>query len=250
LDGNGIFMAMTAPVREDRIGMPGIVLERGYLHAARIAGALPLILSPAAAAETRDRLFEHAGGLMLTGGEDVDPATYGEKQDGARRTSPERDAMELQLVRGALERGMPILAICRGIQLLNVALGGTLYQDLRTHRGRGIDHDRYRDFDASIHPVRTDGTQHLKGVFNGSGFLQNSAHHQGIKDLAPGLMAVGWAPDGLVEAVELRRPGAGWTVGVQWHPERRIDDESGTNRRLFARFGEEIRKAAGRDTNS
>ncbi len=240
------FIAVTAPVREDEIGMPGVVLEEGYLAAMRVAGGLPLVLSPASEPEVRDRLFGLSSGLMLTGGEDLDPAAYGEQPDGARRISPLRDTMEIELVRGAIERGMPVLAICRGVQLLNVALGGTLYQDLETHWSDSIDHDRYREFGGSIHSIRPDGVRQLAGVLNGEEFDQNSAHHQGIKDIASGLRPVAWAPDGLVEAVECREPCDGWTVGVQWHPERKLDDRSGTNRRLFQRFGEEIlRKRVG-----
>lgn len=237
------FIAVTAPVRDDELGMPGVVVESGYLRAVRIAGGLPLIVSPADGEETRARMLSLARGLILTGGEDVDPASYGEERNGARRVSSARDGMEIALVHLALERGMPILAICRGIQLLNVALGGSLYQDLSTDWGTEIDHDRYREFDGAIHTVRAHGERRLRGVFNGPEFVQNSAHHQGIRDLAPGLEPVAWAPDGLVEAVELRDPRAAWTVGVQWHPERKIDEETGTNRRLLERFGSEMRRA-------
>ncbi len=239
----GFFIAVTAPERDDVIGMPGVVVERGYLEAASVAGGVPLVLSPAMDPETRDRLFRQAAGLMLTGGEDLDPARYGEDPLGVRRFSPSRDAMEIELVHRALESRMPVLAICRGVQLLNVALGGTLYQDLLLHWSDEIDHDRYREFDGSIHAIRPDGAMQLAGVLAAGEFDQNSAHHQGIKDLAPGLHAAAHAPDGLVEAVEWRETGAAWTVGVQWHPERKLSDVSGTNRRLFQRFGTEIRRA-------
>lgn len=237
------FIALTAPVRDSDIGMPRVMVEAGYLRAIKVAGGLPLVLSPLDDTETRDCKLSLSGGLLLAGGEDVDPARYGQLPDGARSVSPERDAMELELLRRALERGMPVLAICRGIQLLNVALGGTLYQDLFTHRGQEIDHDRYREFDGHIHEVRAEGADRLARVFEVPQALQNSAHHQGIKDLAPDLVAVAWAPDGLVEAVEHRGVDA-WTCGVQWHPERKIDGPTGTNRRLFEVFGEHARRAA------
>ncbi len=238
------FVAVTAPVRDSDIGMPRVVLEAGYLRAIRVAGGLPLILSSLDDKATRERLFRLAGGLMLTGGEDVDPAAYGQTPDGARTVSPERDGMELELLRRALERRIPVLAICRGIQLLNVGLGGTLYQDLYTQRGQEIDHDRYREFDGHIHAIRTANAERLATVFDSDEIVQNSAHHQGIRELAPGLNAVAWAPDGVVEAVEYGEDRAAWTCGVQWHPERKIDEATGTNRRLFERFGEEIRLAA------
>lgn len=240
-------IAVTAPVRDSDIGMPRVVLEAGYLQAVRVAGALPLVLSPLDDEVTRERLFGRASGLLLTGGEDVDPARYGQAPDGARTVSPERDAMELALLERALELRMPVLAICRGIQLLNVALGGTLYQDLFAQYGQEIDHDRYREFDGHIHAVNPGESVLLADVFDVEEFVQNSAHHQGIRDLSPELTAVAWAPDGLVEAVEYRADGAAWTCGVQWHPERKIEDRSGTNRRLFQVFGREARRVADLD---
>ena len=240
---NEVFVAVTAPVRDSDVGMPRMVLEAGYLRALAVARALPLIISSLDEPATRDRMLAVSAGLLLTGGEDVDPAFYGQPPDGARTVSPERDAMELELVRRALDLRIPVLAICRGVQLLNVSLGGTLYQDLYTQRGQEIDHDRWREFDGHIHVVHTDGAKLLAPAFTTAEFVQNSAHHQGIRDLAPGLTAVGWAPDGVVEAVEFRAPEAPWTCGVQWHPERKIDEASGTNRRIFELFGERAREA-------
>jgi len=239
-------IAVTAPVRDSDIGITGVVLEAGYLQAVRVAGGLPLVLSALDDAATRERMFRLAGGLLLTGGEDVDPARYGQTSDGARTVSPGRDAMELALLEQARERAMPVLAICRGIQLLNVALGGTLHQDLSTQRDAEIDHDRYRELDGHIHSIRVASAVRLADVFEVEEFVQNSAHHQGIRDLSPDLAAVAWAPDGLVEAVEYRADGSAWTCGVQWHPERKMEEGTGTNRRLFEVFGREVRRAAQR----
>jgi putative glutamine amidotransferase len=235
------FVALTVPVIDSDIGMPRVMVEVGYLRALGATGLLPLALSPLDDPGVRDRLFELSSGLVLSGGEDVDPARYGAPPDGARTVSPERDAMELDLLRRALERRVPVLAICRGVQLLNVALGGTLYQDLETRMGTQIDHDRYREFDGHIHSIRSSGERLLSGVFPAADFVQNSAHHQGIEELADGLTAVAWAPDGLIEAVEYRAPDAAWTIGVQWHPERKLEDPTGTNLRLFERFAVEVR---------
>ena len=237
----GPFVALTMPVRDSDIGMPRVMVEAGYLRALGATDLLPLILSPLDDPATRDRLLDLSSGLLLSGGEDVDPARYGAQPDGARTVSPARDAMELDLLQRALDRRLPVLAICRGLQLLNVALGGTLYQDLETRMGTKIDHDRFREFDGHIHSIRTNGEELLSGVFPAGDFVQNSAHHQGIDTLADGLSAVAWAPDGLVEAVEYRAPGAAWTVGVQWHPERKLEDSTGTNRRLFERFADVVR---------
>lgn len=237
----GPFVALTVPVRDSDIGMPRVMVEVGYLRALGATDLLPLVLSPLDDPGVRDRLFDLSSGLLLSGGEDVDPARYGAKPDGTRTVSPVRDAMEFDLLRRALDRRLPVLAICRGVQLLNVALGGTLYQDLETRMGTKIDHDRFREFDGHIHSIRSSGEEMLSGVFPADEFVQNSAHHQGIATLADGLTAVARAPDGLVEAVEYRAPGAAWTVGVQWHPERKLEDSTGTNQRLFERFAAEVR---------
>jgi putative glutamine amidotransferase len=239
------FVALTAPVRHSEIGMPGSLVEVGYLRALDACGLVPLVCSPIEKTDRDERIFELSSGLLLSGGEDVDPARYGQVPDGARTVSPARDAMELDLLNRALARRVPVLAICRGIQLLNVGLGGTLYQDLETDMGTRIDHDRFREFAGHIHGIRPEAPRLLGDVFPDDEFVQNSAHHQGIRDLAPALTAVARAPDGLVEAVEYRQPGASWTAGVQWHPERMLEDPSGTNRRLFRRFAAAVRERAG-----
>lgn len=236
-----LFAAVTAPVRRTEAGMEQAVVEAGYLRCMRVAGLLPLVMSPLDDRATHERMFAAASGLVLTGGEDVDPARYGAEVTGARGMSPERDEMEHDLLFRALERRIPVLAICRGMQLLNVALGGTLHQDLATDFDATIEHDSWRDFGGFVHSVRTEGAELLGDVFGNGQTDQNSAHHQGVAHLAGDLTAVGWAPDGLIEAVEYRCPGAAWTSGVQWHPERRIDLDCGANRRLFETFGDAVR---------
>lgn len=235
------FAVVTAPTRMSEAGMPRTVLEAGYLHGLRVAGLLPLLASPLDDEMTHLRLLDAASALMLTGGEDIDPARYGEEVTASRHISPERDAMELGLLEKALGRGLPVLAICRGCQLLNVALGGSLYQDLATEYDATISHDSWKDFDASVHAVTPNGDVVLLREVLAAPSRQNSAHHQGVARLAPDLNAVAHAPDGLVEAVEYRGAGAGWTVGVQWHPERKIDRDDGVNRRLFESFGDAAR---------
>jgi putative glutamine amidotransferase len=236
-----LFAAVSAPTRVTEAGLERAVVDAGYLHGLRVAGLLPLIASPLDDDMTHQRMFDAANALLLTGGEDVDPARYGEPVRGTRRFSTERDAMEFDLLEQALERGMPVLAICRGMQVLNVALGGTLHQDLETDFDDAIVHDSWKDFDGSIHPITPMDPVLLGGVFDDGPTVQNSAHHQGIDRLADVLTPVGHTSDGLVEAVELRRPGGGWTVGVQWHPERKIDRDDGVNRRLFEAFGDAAR---------
>ncbi len=245
---NDVFAAVTVSTRTSEAGIERVVLEEGYLRGLRVAGLLPLVLSPLDDPGTHRRLLDAAGGLLLTGGEDVDPARYGEPVEGARRISHERDDMEFELLRTAIERGLPVLAICRGMQLLNVALGGSLHQDIATEFDAAIDHDSWKDVDASIHAVRPAGPALLGDVFASEPTMQNSAHHQGVERLAADLEPVGYAPDGLIEAVEYRLSDGGWTVGVQWHPERKIDRDDGVNRRLFEAFGDAVR-GVGRGRN-
>ncbi len=236
-----LFAAITESVRTAEAGMDQAVLEAGYFLGLRISGLLPLVMSSLDDDSTLDRMMASASALVLTGGEDVDPAWYGEELDGARRVSTARDAMEQKLLIRALDQKIPVLAICRGMQVLNVTLGGTLHQDLARNFDDSIDHDRWREFDEFVHTVRVEGEELLENVCDNSQTDQNSAHHQGVNRLAGDLTPVAWAPDGLIEAVEYRRRGAAWTAGVQWHPERRIDRDCGVNRRLFERFGDAVR---------
>ena len=236
-----LFAAITAPIRKAEAGMEQAVLEAGYFLGLRVSGLLPLVISQLDDNVTLDRKMAAASALVLTGGEDINPTLYGADLDGSRSVNPERDAMEQQLLLKAFDRRIPVLAICRGMQMMNVTLGGTLHQDLARDFDDTIDHDRWREFDASIHTVRVEGELLLENVCPTNQMEQNSAHHQGVSHLSSDLTAVAWAPDGLIEAVEYRRPGAAWTAGVQWHAERRIDQDCGVNRRLFECFGDAVR---------
>src|SRR5207245_1471401 len=167
--------------------------------------------------------------LVLTGGEDVEPSRYGAApHPKLGETDPARDAVELALIAGAEQRRIPVLAICRGIQVLNVALGGTLYQDLASERGGPIDHADPR----SRHGVRVEPSTLLHRALDARATTVNSRHHQAIRDLASGLRATAWADDGVIEGVERRPSDAPWTLAVQWHPE---DDVEAA---LFTRFAE------------
>jgi putative glutamine amidotransferase len=183
-------------------------------------------------------VYERLDGVFLTGGVDVDPSQYGEeRQAGCDRADPARDWTELTLVRWALADDKPVLGVCRGIQALNVACGGSLYQEIAGQHPDAIKHDYFptaeyaRDYLA--HPVRLAAGSRLGRLLGADEVRVNSMHHQGVKRLAPDLAAVAFAPDGLIEGVE--RPGRSFVVGVQWHPEELADTQA-PHRRLFTEF--------------
>ena len=167
-----------------------------------------------------------ADGLLLTGGDDVAPARYGEQRHPAvREVAPERDAFEIDLIREARARGLPIFAICRGLQVLNVSAGGTLVQDIPSQLARALEHRRAVPPHESVEMAHTIQVEKpsllatlLGGRLDGAGACEvNSRHHQSVNDVAPGFRVTAKAPDGVVEAME--DPAARFCLGVQWHPE-------------------------------
>ena len=186
---------------------------RAYSNAVQRAGGLALIL-PAddAVAESPDELLDMIDGLILSGGSDIDPATYGAKpHPETRGTRPERDRFELALGTRALERDMPVLGICRGMEMLNVIQGGTLNQHL------GLELHRAAPGVFADHAVRLEPGSLAARVVGDERTEVKSAHHQGLDELGEGVVASGYADDGVVEAIDL--PGQRFTVGVLWHPE-------------------------------
>jgi putative glutamine amidotransferase len=197
-----------------------LLLPRSYVDAVQHAGGLALLLPPDPEAERApDDVLDLVDGLILAGGADIDPATYGaEPHAETHGTVPERDRFEAALARRAIERDMPFLGICRGMQLLNVALGGTLLQHLPESHGHHEHRRVVGSFDGADHQVRlADGSlvrreagERLHGT--------KSHHHQGVDRIGEGLVVTGWSMlDELPEAIEL--PSKRWVLGVQWHPE-------------------------------
>jgi gamma-glutamyl-gamma-aminobutyrate hydrolase PuuD len=207
-----------------------------YLEMLASLGAAPVILP--VHVKPSPEVLHRLDGLILTGGGDVDPAIFGQQRGPRiRGIDPDRDRSEIEMVRQALDRDLPVLAICRGMQLLNVALGGSLTQDLPSELGGRVEHWDVEHWDRGSHVVRTDAASRLRSVLGGQA-LVNSIHHQGVDRIGQGLRPVGWAEDGVVEAVEL--PEARFCLGVQWHPEclGREDPSYG----LFRAFVDEARE--------
>lgn len=191
-----------------------------YTEGVEAADGVPLVVPPQA--NNVEAILDRIDGLLFSGGGDIDPARYGDSEvhENTYGIDELRDRFELDLFTGALERDMPILCICRGIQVANVALGGTLIQDIAGQYSDEIEHRQhvagYNAPDKS-HSVEADSGSRLHDVYGTTAIETNSFHHQALKDVAPDLVVIGRAPDGVIEAVD--RPASAWFLGLQWHPE-------------------------------
>ncbi len=223
-------VAVTAPRRLVE-GRERVTLNTAYVRALEGAGLVPLAVPTMLAADRAGAALAAVRGLVLTGGEDVAPARYGAvPHPRLGDVDPVRDAAELALIAAARARGLPILAICRGIQILNVALGGTLYQDIDSERPGPVPHND----ETRRHPVPVEAGSLLERTLGTRSASVNSRHHQAIRDLAPGLKAVAWADDGIIEGAEPSDAKEPWMVAVQWHP------EDLTERALFDGFARAV----------
>ncbi|TIP43758.1 gamma-glutamyl-gamma-aminobutyrate hydrolase family protein [Mesorhizobium sp.] len=209
------------------------VCDNQYVRAIEKAGALPIIL-PYVKADHLDDVLDLISGLVLTGGKDLSTEFYDAAPHPAAVVQPERDNFEFALARLALKRSMPILGICRGMQLLNVVAGGTLYPHTIDELPNGLDHRNGIPLDQTAHDVLLEPDTRLFQYNGGSPSLRvNSGHHQAVKRLAPDFIISARANDGLAEAIEA--PGRPFVIGVQWHPEFFYDSEP-TSRNLFHSF--------------
>lgn len=194
------------------------ILRWDYVRSVEAAGGLPVVLAPGGATK-QPGLLDRLNGIILSGGCDINPSFYGMGfHPTLSRTSIERDAFEIELVREAITRDMPVLGICRGSQIINVASGGTLIQDIPSLFGRGVIHnDPAKPRHTLMHPVTIEPESKLASLLRATELPVNSFHHQSIDRPGGGLVVTSRSPEGVVEGIE--RPDSTFVVGVQWHPE-------------------------------
>jgi putative glutamine amidotransferase len=225
---------VSAPPRADRPHLVGVSsyarageavrsfsIPAGYIDAVRAAGAVPIVLPPGEPDPAA--LLPLLSALIVSGGGDISPKAYGGKpHETVYSVCEERDQFEFTLTRAALaDTRVPLLCICRGLQVLNVVCGGTLHVHLPDHFGDRVVH-RGLPRQISMHPVRIDPDSRLAAILGTTETTVRSWHHQAIERVGDGLRPVAWAEDGVIEAVEhLEHP---WCIGVQWHPETQLDD--------------------------
>ena len=206
----------------------------GYMDGISRAGGIPVIFPFSAEEEEIDRLTGICDGFLFTGGHDVSPELYGEEAlKGLVETCPKRDLMESMVLKKAIAADKPILGICRGIQFINAALGGSLYQDLPTQCPSDVTHRQQPPYDSPIHKVSIIKDTPLYDSLKVDQLAVNSHHHQAVKELAPGLIAMAVSLDGIIEALYM--PDQRFLWAVQWHPEfsYRTDENS---QKIFEAF--------------
>ena len=198
---------------------PRLLIYGAYLDALQLHGLAPVLVTPGHTRSAVEALLERCDGLVLSGGGDIDPARYGEEPlPLLDSVSPARDAIEFAALDFALARGIPVLGICRGCQVMNVHARGTLFQDVDAQRPGNVGHRQAGSWHERSHDVTVEPDSLLYAAVGVRTFHVNTFHHQAIKDVAPRARVTAIAEDGLIEGIEYRdHP---WAVGVQWHPER------------------------------
>lgn len=222
---------------------PQVALYVNYLTPFERSGLTPLLVTPVHSPDSIAALMAQCDGLVLTGGEDIDPKMYGHDPIPELGTvNPARDQAELKALEIAVERNIPILGICRGHQLLNVFFGGTLCQDIEVAMDEARSHRQTSPWGAHHHGVTVEPNTHLLDALGCEDLKINSYHHQAVQKLGDGLRVTARAEDGLVEGIE--STDLDWVVGVQWHPERHdaTAEDSDPNVRLFNAFAGAVRR--------
>jgi putative glutamine amidotransferase len=242
LRGSRPFVALTTDFDEKagRHQRPQASIYEAYLVRIQEAGLIPILITPAHDVRALRQIMTSCAGLVLSGGDDVDPLRYGEEPLPASSVTSRRDEGEWTALSIALETRLPVLAICRGIQVLNVHQGGTLWQDLPSQKPGGVRHEQPQPYGEPAHEITVTPGSRLHGILGTTCLRVNSYHHQAVRSVAPGLIVTGSSGDGVIEAVETA--GAGFIVGVQWHPERLPEAASidHPDRRLFRALADAV----------
>lgn len=217
-------------------GQPTSLLMHSYIHAVRQAGGVPILIPSLLAEDGWDTVYARVDGILFSGGGDIGlEFSPGEPHPRIDDVDPQRDLTEWKLIRAAATDGKPFLGICRGCQVMNVALGGTLYTHIPDQLPNALDHSYPGNMrTVLVHEVKIDEGTRFAEIFGEPILKVNSLHHQGLKDIPSSVRVAGRASDGLVEAIEL--PDHPFGLGVQWHPEW-LTDQEGT-RNLFRKFVE------------
>ena len=215
-------------------GFPTFAVNDTYSRSISTAGGIPILIPLELTKSDLDALLDRVDGVVFTGGYDIDPHKYGgQSHPKVMHIDQDRDELEIHLVKTMAEQGMPILGICRGLQVINVAMGGSLYEHLPQQFTGSIQHDNHdKPRDHLSHHVVVEKDSLLAQILASKQVQVNSLHHQGVRKLGNHLHPTAYSPDGLVEAFEL--PGAAFGLAVQWHPEELQEHED--QRRLFHVF--------------
>ncbi len=217
---NPPLIGITTKRQTNKFGYPEIASPESYSQAVLKAGGLPVLIPLGYPEKQLKQIIASLDGIIFSGGGDIEPHQYGsEMTEKVNTMDPERDRVEIQLVRDVIDSGTPFLGICRGQQVINVALGGTLYRDISEEHPNAIEHTYYPNWpwDHIPHTVQIEADSLLAEILGLKEVPVNSLHHQAIKEVAPSLVPIAYAPDGIVESVVL--PDHPFGLAVQWHPE-------------------------------
>ncbi|HUF00212.1 MAG TPA: gamma-glutamyl-gamma-aminobutyrate hydrolase family protein [Anaerolineales bacterium] len=227
-------IGITTNQAKNGYGQPTIMLMQSYVNAVREAGGVPVLIPSLIAEDGWDAVYARLDGILFSGGGDIGlEYSPGEPHPRIDDVDPVRDSIELKMLQTAATGGKPFLGICRGCQVMNVALGGTLYTHIPDQLPNALDHSYPGNMrTVLVHEVKIEEGTRIAEIFGEPIIKVNSLHHQGLKDIAPSLRVAGHSPDGLVEAIEL--PDHPFGLAVQWHPEGLTDQQP--TRNLFRKF--------------